>query len=191
MSDIISAVLTTVIGNYMISCFVLGLIVASVQTARWKGQRTAAVISGLFLNAYLLYGIGVGLAINAVMHSVFGDFAAEQIGWAQSPFQLELALASAGIAVIAIMVHGRRSPVLSKAAVTIGVAIFGFGAAAGHVFQAAVNGDTAVDNGGLLLAGDVVLNLIGIAFVVWHAVAIGREGVVPTDATVDHAVPVR
>lgn len=114
MADVISTVLTAVIGNYMISCFVVGLIVASIQTARWKGERSPALVSGLFLNAYLLYGLGVGLAINAIMHSVFGDFAAEQIGWAQSPFQLELALASAGLAVIAFIVHGRRNPLRSK-----------------------------------------------------------------------------
>lgn len=188
MSEVIAAVLTAVIGNYMISCFVLGLLAAGVQTARWRGPRTAAVVSGLLLNSFLLWGLGVGMAVNAVMHSVFGDFAAKEIGWAQSPFQLELALASAGLAVVAITVHGRTSPLRSKAAVVAAAAVFGFGAAAGHIYQTAVNGDMAVDNGGLLLAGDIAINLMGIVFLVWHAIA-ERHEQSPTDATVRFPAP--
>jgi hypothetical protein len=35
------------------------------------------------------------------MYTVFGDFAAKTIGWAQSPFQMEPALSSVGVGVTA------------------------------------------------------------------------------------------
>ena len=180
-------IITGVIGNYMISCFVLGLVVAMVQLARWGRPRGESVVSGLFLNAFLLYGIGIGQLINFVMHSVFGDFAAKSIGWAQSPFQLELALASLGMGIAAIIVHGRGSAFQAKTAIVIAMAVFGFGAAAGHIYQSSVNQDYAVNNTGLLLYGDVLINVIGLAFVVWHATTRRTDSVHLTDATVTPA----
>ncbi|MCS5497427.1 hypothetical protein NY547_09280 [Cnuibacter physcomitrellae] len=197
ISDIISTVLEAVIGNYLISCFVLGLIVAVVEVLRWKGPRTASVISGLFLNEFILYALGVAFAINFVMHSVFGDYAAKTIGWAQSPFQLELALASLGFAIIAFVVCGRRAQFRAKAAVVVAAFVSGLGDAAGHVYQMVVNDDYAVNNTGLLLIGDIVINVVGLALVVWHAVArrhdsrTGTDAAPPRTAAVDEAVPAR
>lgn len=172
------------IGNYMITCFVLGLLVAGVQTARWKRARTGAVISGLFLNAFVLWAIGVSQVINFFMHSVLGDYAAKSIGWAQSPFQLELALSSLGVGVIAIVVHGRMTQLRAKAAVIVGSAVFGLGAAAGHIYHTVVDHDHALNNGGLLLFGDIVINLVGLGLLLWHAAARRDETIHATDAAV-------
>ncbi|WP_378144760.1 DUF6790 family protein [Cnuibacter sp. UC19_7] len=191
ISDVISTVLRAVIGNYMISCFVLGLVVAAVQVARWKGHRSASVVSGLFLNAFVFYALGIAMVINFVMHSVFGDYAAETIGWAQSPFQLELALASLGVGLIAIVTHGRRTGFRTKVVVVVAAVVFGLGAAAGHVYQTIVNHDYAVNNTGLLLIGDIAINVIGLILVIWHAVARRGEETHPTDALVLPAISPR
>jgi hypothetical protein len=180
ISDVISGTIAALIGNYMTTCFVIGLIVGAVQVAvargrRGPGRRSAVVVSGYLLNAFLFWAVGIGMAINFVMHSVFGDYAAETIGWAQSPFQLELALSSLGFAIIAIIIHRRRSQFSAKAAVIIGVAVMGLGAAAGHVYQMIVNHDYAVNNTGLLLGSDIAINLFGIALVIWHGVVRHRE----------------
>ena len=84
----ISHIIAAIIGNYLTSAFVLGLIVAVVQVWRLARPRTAAEVSGIFLSTFLLYGIGIAQILNFVMHSFFGDYAAKTIGWAQSPFQL-------------------------------------------------------------------------------------------------------
>jgi hypothetical protein len=167
----ITTTLSAIIGNYLTSCFVLGLIVAAVQIIRLRRPRTAGTVSGIFLNTYLLYGIGVGQIVNFIMHSFFGDYAAKTIGWAQSPFQLELAFCSLGIGVAAILVHGKRADLIGKFAVVLAVSIFGYGAAGGHIYQLIVNHDFAANNGGLLLAMDIVTATLGIVFVIWHAVA--------------------
>jgi hypothetical protein len=167
----ISNIIAAILGNYLTSAFVLGLIVAVFQIRRLRRPRTAVEASGIFLNTYLLYGIGVGFILNFVMHSFFGDYAAKTIGWAQSPFQLELAFCSLGIGVAAIIVHGKRADLLGKLAIVLAVSIFGYGAAGGHVYQALAHHDYAKNNTGVLLIMDIVISTLGIAFVIWHAVA--------------------
>lgn len=160
------------IGNYMTTLFVLGLIVAAVKVLRFRGTRTGAAVSGILIETMLLYGVGISLVVNFVMHSFFGDYAAKTIGWAQSPFQLELAFMSLGVGITAILLHGRWAPFQSKAAVLLGFAIFGFGAAGGHVYQMIANDDFAANNTGLLLANDFVVNIVAVALVIWHAIAL-------------------
>ena len=108
------------------------------------------------------------------MHSVFGDFAAKTIGWAQSPFQMELALSSLGVGVMAFLLYSPRRAFRGKVALVIATVIFGWGAALGHVYQMVVNHDYAVNNTGLLLWPDIVINAVGLAFVLWHARALRR-----------------
>ncbi|MBR8741005.1 DUF6790 family protein [Nocardiopsis sp. MG754419] len=181
----ISDIIATLIGNYMTTCFVLGLLVAGVVIARHRGHRSGAVVSGILLNMFILFAVGVAQAINFVMHSFFGDFAARTIGWAQSPFQLELAFASLGFAVIAFVVHGRRAQFRGKVALVLATAVTGFGAAGGHIYQMAVNADFAVNNTGLLLVMDILIPTFALALILWHALARGGEAS-PTDARTVH-----
>ncbi len=178
ISDIIAAL----IGNYMTTLFVVGLIVATIHVLRRRGRRDASFVSGTYLNSYLLWGMGIAQCVNFVMHSVFGDYAAKTIGWAQSPFQLELALSSLGIGVAAIILSSRKSSFRGKVALVVAQAIFGLGAAGGHIFQMIVNHDYAANNTGLLLAMDIVISLVGLALIIWHAAA-RRSDPAATDAT--------
>jgi hypothetical protein len=167
----IDTIITALIANYMTTCFVLGLIIALFQALRQRGRRDSGLVSEVFLNNYLLWAIGIAQAVNFVMHSVFGNFAAETIGWAQSPFQLELAFSSLGIAVMAFILHGRTTQLRAKVALVAATAVFAFGAAGGHIYQMIANNDYAVNNTGLLLVMDIVIALVGIALAVWHAVS--------------------
>jgi hypothetical protein len=167
----ISQIIAAIIGNYLTSAFVLGLIVAGIQVWRLGRPRTAADVSGIFLNAFLLYSIGIGQILNFVMHSFFGDYAAKTIGWAQSPFQLELAFCSLGLGIAAIIVHGRRADLTGKLAIVVAFAVIGYGAAGGHVYQIIANHDYAANNSGLLLIMDLVISTVGIAFALWDTIA--------------------
>ena len=167
---IIAHTIAALIGNYMTTCFVIGLLVAAVQIARHHGPRTSAVIGEKLLNAFVFWAIGMGQTINFVMHSFFGSFAAKTIGWAQSPFQLELAFSSLGFGIIAFIAASKHGTLSSKAGVVLAAAVFGFGAAGGHVFQLIVNHDHAANNIGLLLYSDVVINAVGLVFLVWCAI---------------------
>ncbi|MCF7553652.1 DUF6790 family protein [Pseudonocardia sp. WMMC193] len=162
------------IGNYMTTLFVVGLLVAAVKILRGRRGHSPVAMSGLFLNSFVFWAIGVAQVVNFVMHSVFGDYAAKTIGWAQSPFQLELALSSLGIGVAAFILASPRSTFRGKVALVVATVIFGWGAAAGHVYQILVDHDYAVNNTGLLLFSDIAINAIGLAFVLWHAVTLRR-----------------
>ena len=171
----IANAISAIVGNYLTSVFVLGLIIAAVQAGRLRRPRTATEISGIFLRSYLLWAIGIGNILNFVMHSFFGDYAARTIGWAQSPFQLELAFFSLGLGVAAIMLHGRKRELISQLAMVVTYAIFSYGAAGGHVYQQLAHHDHAVNNGGLLLVMDIAVPTIGLLFVLWAAVARRRQ----------------
>jgi hypothetical protein len=178
------------IGNYMTTLFVVGLIAAALRIHRLRGKRSSVTVSGILLNAFVFWAIGCAQVVNFVMHSVFGDYAAKTIGWAQSPFQLELALTSLGIGVMAFILYSERSAFRGKVALVIAVVIFGWGAALGHIYQMVVNHDYAVNNTGLLLYSDIVINAAGLAFMLWHAWAL-RRATTPDDVTVrtDALVP--
>lgn len=176
----IASVITALIANYMTTAFVIGLLVAGIQVLRQRRRHVQRPASELFLNNYLLWAVGVAEAVNFVMHSVFGDFAASSIGWAQSPFQLELAFASLGIAVMAFILHGRSTQLRAKVALVAATAVFAFGAAGGHVYQIVVNHDYAVNNTGLLLVMDIVIAVVGIALVGWTA-ASRRSAATPVE----------
>ena len=88
--------------NFTVTLFVLGRAAAGVRIARSQ-TRTAATTTGAVLDYFILFSIGVSNTWNAVVHSVFGDFSARVIGWAQSPFQLEVAFASLGFALVGFL----------------------------------------------------------------------------------------
>ena len=170
----VAEIIAALIGNYMTTLFVVGLIVAAVRIMRLRGQRSSVAVSGILLNAFVFWAIGCSQVVNFVMHSVFGDYAAKTIGWAQSPFQMELALSSLGIGVMGLMLYSARSAFRGKVALVIAMAIFGWGAAIGHVYQIVANHDYAVNNTGLLLYMDFAIPAVGLAFTIWHAVALRR-----------------
>ena len=171
----VAGIIAALIGNYMTTCFVIGLIVAFVQILRLHEPRSSSLLSGILLNTYVFWAIGIAMIINFVMHSVFGDYAAKTIGWAQSPFQLELAFTSLGIGVMAIILHGTQSQSRAKAALVIATAIFAYGAAGGHIYQIIANRDLAANNAGLLLIMDIVIPTVGLGLVIWHGIALRRE----------------
>ena len=168
----VAEIIAFLIGNYMTTLFVVGLIVAVVKILRLGPERSSRTVSGIFLNMFVFWAIGCAEVVNFVMHSVFGDFAAKSIGWAQSPFQLELALSSLGIGVMAFLLYSNRNAFRAKVALVIAVVIFGWGAALGHIYQSIVNHDYAVNNTGLLLFSDIAINAVGLVFVLWHAWAL-------------------
>jgi hypothetical protein len=162
------------IGNYMTTLFVVGLIVAVIKILRDRRGRSPVTTSGTLLNSYVFWAIGCAQVVNFVMHSVFGDYAAKTIGWAQSPFQMELALSSLGVGVMAFILSSKDSAFRGKVALVVATVIFGWGAAAGHIYQIVASHDYAVNNTGLLLYSDIVINAVGLAFVLWHAWALRR-----------------
>ena len=157
---------TLLLSNFTVTLFVLGLITAGfgMLRARRHGRLTASVVWGRLLDHFLLLSVGVSYLYNFVMHSVFGDFTAEIIGWDQSPFQLEVAFASLGFAAVGFLAFPRRQGWMVKLAALLGPALFLWGAAGGHIFQLITAGHEAQGNAGSILYTDSLLPIAGFVF---------------------------
>lgn len=116
--------------------------------------------AGRVLLYYTFFICGVGGVWNAIGHSVLGRRVAESIGWpAGSPFQLELAAAHAGWAVVALATPWAQAEVVG--AVVISKAIFLLGAAAVHLADLVATGNRSPGNAGfaVLYFGDILVPL--------------------------------
>jgi hypothetical protein len=172
----IAEIIKFLLVNFTVTLFVLGLAAAGLRIARTR-TRTAATTTGAVLDYFILFSIGVSYTWNFVVHSVFGDFSAKVIGWAQSPFQLEVAFASLGFALVGFLAFPRRRELLLKLASVLGVTPFLWGAAGGHIYQIVVNGNHAAGNAGAILWTDLLLPVFGLAAVWAHHRALTRESV--------------
>jgi len=176
MEAVLTDVITLIFSNFTVTLFVLGLITAGfgMLQARRHGELTAAVVWGRLLDHFLLLSVGVYYFYNFVMHSVFGDFTAEIIGWEQSPFQLEVAFASLGFAAVGFLAFPRRQGWVVKLAALLGPALFLWGAAGGHIYQLLTAGNQAQGNAGSILYTDILLPVAGFVFL-WGFVVAGRR----------------
>lgn len=181
MEALIRDVITLVLSNFTVTLFLLGLVTAGIGMLRLRrrnGRLTAADAWGRLLDHFLLLSVGVSYLYNFVMHSVFGDFTAEIIGWDQSPFQLEVAYASLGFAAVGFLAFPRRQGWMVKLAALLGPALFLWGAAGGHIYQLVTTGNEAQGNAGSILYTDILLPIIGFVFL-WGFVASARRERVP------------
>ena len=92
-------------------------------------------------------------------HAFFGGLAARFIGWADSPFQFEVATASLGFAAVGFLAAWRSFDL--RLAAVVGPALFTLGAAAGHVYQMVTANNFAPGNAGLIFYADIFVPLFG------------------------------
>ncbi|MDP1603964.1 MAG: hypothetical protein Q8M03_11940 [Legionella sp.] len=151
-------VIALVLSNFTISLFVLSILIAGIVIAFKRPLKKSEAIDILF-SYFLLFNVGISYLINFIMHVFFGDFIAQFIGWAQSPFQLEVGFASLGFAVIGIISFWSR--IGFRAATIIAPAMFLWGAAGGHIYQMIMANNYAPGNIGSVFWTDIFMPIIG------------------------------
>ncbi|MCO5063166.1 MAG: hypothetical protein M9924_01995 [Rhizobiaceae bacterium] len=119
-----------------------------------------------FLDWMLLLGIGVSYVWSGVFHVFFPNVAASSIGWANSPFQFEIGVADIAIGIAAILSFWRGLEF--KSAVVIYIALFCFGVAVGHFYQAAATQDYAANNFGVLLV-ITLIQMVALPYWLWKS----------------------
>jgi hypothetical protein len=154
----ISAVIAGVVSNFDVDFLVLGLIFAAVAIARTRPVTGAVVIEKL-LAWYVFFSVGVSFLVNFVFHVFFGQMAAAFIGWADSPFQFEVGMASLGVAVGGFLAAFHSFDRRLIAIVVPG--IFLLGAAAGHAWQMVTAHNFAPGNAGTIFYTDIIIPLFG------------------------------
>jgi hypothetical protein len=166
-------IIAFLLSNFTLTLFVAGLLASAIALARHRGPRTRAVVVEALFSFFLLFSVGLSYLYNAVMHTVFSEMTARFIGWADSPFQLEVGFASLGFALVGLLAF--KGSFGLRIAAVVGPACFLLGAAGGHVYQMVTAHDFAPGNSGLIFDSDLILPVIGLVLL-WlqHRCAAGR-----------------
>jgi len=157
----IASSIKLVLSNPSVSLLVLGLIAAIVSLLFKKRPRRKSVIIEALVAYFFLFSIGIGYLNNFLMHVVFAEYTAKFIGWANSPFQLEVGFASLGMGVAGLIAF--RQNLTFRLATFIPPAFFLWGAAGGHIYQIIKTHNMAPGNAGVILWTDILLPFIGFA----------------------------
>lgn len=140
--------------NFGLVMLLLALILATLNCMIRPDQSRFA----LFFRWLILLPVGMTAMFAFVMHAFFPVFTAETIGWANNPFQYEVAMANLGFGVIAILSFS-ASPGFRLAAV-IGNTCWLWGDATGHVYQMVVHHNFTIGNAGSWFWMDVLMPVL-------------------------------
>lgn len=153
-----------ILGNFTLTFLVVGLIASCLALLRAPKPLTKPTVIEALFSYFLLFSVGFSFLYNFVLHTFLGKMSAHFIGWQDSPFQLEVGFASLGFAIVGFLAF-RRSFDLRLAAV-LGPAAFLLGAAGGHIYQMITTHNFAPGNAGIIFYTDIIIPLIGFAFLV-------------------------
>jgi hypothetical protein len=173
MGEMIAATIKFLMQNFTLTLLVLGLLVAAAAMARSRLPVHRAVAVEKLLSWFVFFNIGVSYLYNFIMHGFFGAMAARFIGWADSPFQFEVATASLGFAVVGFIAAFRSFDL--RLAAIVGPGIFTLGAAAGHIHEMITAHNFAPGNAGVIFWTDILIPAIGF-LLLWLQSRYGRPG---------------
>ena len=105
-----------------------------------------------------LLPLGVTSLYAFVMHAFFPVFTAATIGWSNSPFQFEVAVANLGFGLLGVLAFSASYGF--RAATVIGALCWLWGDAVGHIYQMVSNHNFAVGNAGSWFWMDVLIPLL-------------------------------
>jgi hypothetical protein len=148
-----------VLGNFTLTFLVIGLVAALVSLLRTPKPRTPAIVIEALFFYFLMFSIGFGFLYNFVLHTFFGEMTARFIGWADSPFQVEVGFASLGFSAVGFLACWRSFDL--RLAAVVGPALFLLGAAGGHIYQLMKTSNFAPGNAGVVLYTDILIPVIG------------------------------
>jgi hypothetical protein len=159
------------LSNFTLTFFLIGMLFSAVAIVRAPKPVSNAVAVEKILSWFVFWTIGVAYFYNFVFHVFFGEMAAKFIGWADSPFQLEVGMASLGCSVVGFLAAFRSFDL--RLAAILSPAIFMLGAAVGHVHQMIVANNFAPGNAGFMFWSDIFFPLMGFALL-WLSRSAGQ-----------------
>lgn len=157
-----SSLIIFFIANYFFTFLIIGLAAGAISLINKPKPLRADVVAEAFFSYYLLITIGLNNLVNFVFHVFVGDTAAKFIGWENSPFQAEVGFASLGVGIAGVIAFKASLPF--RFATLIPPAAFGWGAAAGHIYQMIVAHNFSPGNVGVVLPMGIVIPIVGFVF---------------------------
>jgi uncharacterized membrane protein len=150
----------SLLSNFTLTFFIVGLICSVVAIYRHWGQLTKALIAELIFKYYCFWAQGICWTYNGVIHVIFHQMAAGFIGWADSPFQIEVGVASLGFGLVGLVAIKKSFGL--RLALVISTATFLWGCAAGHIYQMNMAGNHSEGNSGLMLWTGLLMPVVSI-----------------------------
>ncbi|HWK66134.1 MAG TPA: DUF6790 family protein [Rhizobiaceae bacterium] len=169
MRDIIVFALS----NFTLTLLVIGLIFSGIGIARASSPLKGPIVVEKLFFWFIFFSIGVAYCYNGVVHIVGHEMAAALIGWADSPFQIELGFASLGIGLVGLIAPWKS--IHMRFAVIVPTACFLWGAAGVHVHSMITEGNFAPGNAGVIFWTDIIVPIIGLFFL-WLQRGYEKEG---------------
>ncbi len=169
----IAAIIKFAFSNFSLTFLVIGLIFSFISLARKPRPWGKKIVVEALFSYFLLFTIGLSYIYNFVCHVFFAETVAAFIGWANSPFQLEVGFASLGFGVVGLIAF--RSRLGFRTAAIIGPAFFAWGAAGGHVYQMISAHNFAPGNAGLVFWTDIFLPVFGL-ILLYQQYRLGKAG---------------
>ncbi len=105
-----------------------------------------------------LFPLGFTAIYAFVMHAAYPNFTAATIGWSNSPFQYEVAMADLAFGVLAILSF--RASYGFRLATVIGSTVWLWGDASGHIYQMITQQNFTVGNAGSWFWMDIIIPII-------------------------------
>lgn len=148
-----------VLSNFTLTLFVIGLVVSAVSTIRAPRPLAAPMIAETLFKWFLFFSIGISYIYNGLFHTFGHETAAGLIGWADSPFQLEVGFASFGFGLVRLLAPWRSFDM--RLAAILGPACFLWGAAGVHIYSMITERNFAPGNAGVIFWSDLLVPIIG------------------------------
>jgi len=162
-----------VLSNFTLTLLIIGLILSAVDIARAQRPLTAPVVVENLFFWFIFFSIGVAYLYNGFAHTVMHEMSARMIGWEDSPFQIELGFASAGLGLVGLIAPWKSFHM--RFAVIVPIACFLWGAAGVHIHSMIAEQNFAPGNAGIIFLTDIVVPLIGL-ILLWLQYGYEKEG---------------
>lgn len=138
---------------------IFALVIAGLHIILEKKHRTAEKVLEHLLLYLLIFSTGFGGIFAFLGHSLRAAEVARFIGWMPgSPFQFEVAVANLAFGVLGLLCYFYRGNFWT--ATIIGSAVFGWGAAWGHIREIMLYKNYAPGNAGAILYLDIFMPII-------------------------------
>lgn len=153
--DVIIYWATLAFSNFALTMFVVALIFIAMHLLVNRRRLSAYEI---FYRWIAFFALGLTGFFTFVMHAVYPDMAAANIGWQTSPFQFEVAIADLAFGLLAFLSF--KASYGFRLATVIGVTCWLWGDASGHIYQMIQTHNFAPGNAGSWLLMDILLPLV-------------------------------
>lgn len=158
------SLITFSLSNFSAFAVMLAILLASLKVISYQKPHNPVQVIDVFLAYLLLFAGGVAGTYGFIIHAFFPHFAAEYIGWQQSPFELTVAAANLSLAITGFISF--RASFGFRLATIISMSCFLWGAAISHIRAMWILHDFASGNAGSIFFIDIILPFLLLILVI-------------------------